>query len=61
MRDTTRALILVEVIKRTLTQDGGAPVKQMTEDFNELTDILTKMDARTGRRDPSVRKRAKKP
>lgn len=50
-RDVTRALTLVRSLKRGLT-DPNTKLK-----FKELESILITIDARTGRRDPSARKK----
>jgi hypothetical protein len=52
-RDTTRALEIVNEIEPRLAEEEKPKLA-------ELRQILTDMDARTGRRDPSKRKPAKK-
>lgn len=61
-RDVTRALNLVNAIR------GLYAGKESTDDISmelaklsELAQILTRMDARTGRRDPSARKKTALP
>lgn len=52
-RDTTRAL---EIAKK-LQKQG---VVEQADDLSELVGILTKMDARTGTRDPSTKRKSAK-
>lgn len=54
MRDVTRALELAKIIRDHAGDDYSPEIN------NELVKILTELDARTGRRDPRVRKRAAK-
>lgn len=59
-RDTTRALRVAE--QASLIYDGRKVRRALTIlQWERLCQILTDMDARTGRRDPSKRTRAKKP
>ncbi len=53
-RDTTRALQLAQALRQEYD------FEQTDEKFTELVQILTNEDARTGRRDPSSRKKATK-
>ena len=53
-RDTTRALEIVRQLREQTSSEAFAA------SFDELTQILTDMDARTGRRDPSKRRPSKK-
>lgn len=61
-RDVTRALEIVNAVKERVGQDAdddhmihGAIIRQ--SEIDELIQILTDIDARTGRRDPSKRKK----
>lgn len=53
-RDVSVALELVQLILRYRAQR-----RNIAGPLNVLAGVLTRMDARTGRRDPSVRKAAK--
>lgn len=53
-RDVSKALKIARTIKETATNDGVAGLA------DDLIQILIDMDARTGRRDPTKRKTAKK-
>lgn len=55
LRDVTRALVLVGILLR------HSESEENTQDLGELHRILEDMDARTGRRDPTVREAAPTP
>lgn len=61
-RDVTRILALANaILKYAHTVEGSPLITGDTNRVIEIRDIAQKIDARTGRRDPSVRKAGKKP
>lgn len=55
-RDTTRALALI----REIADEAKGAVPGIMPKLQQVQEVLTDMDARTGRRDPSKRKRPAK-
>lgn len=53
-RDVTRALVIINTLRNVYDGSGT------DDNFGELIQLLRDVDARTGRRDPSVRKAPKK-